>query len=47
MTEPLTVICTECGVVLEIKDVQAIILALHLQNECEVSGLFSHSHREG
>jgi hypothetical protein len=40
--EPVTVLCTECGSIVTVKDVQALILALHLQNDCDISNLLVH-----
>jgi hypothetical protein len=34
--------CVECGELIEVQDVAAVLLALHLANECTISGLFSH-----
>ena len=31
-----TVLCPECGELIEVKDVRAIIMTLHLQNNCPV-----------
>ena len=38
----VTVLCHECGELLEVKDPRALILTLHLRNECTISGLFNH-----
>ena len=40
--EPLTVLCGECGTLVEVHDVAALILALHLQNDCDISNLLVH-----
>ena len=40
--EGTTVLCHECGELLEVKDPRALILTLHLRNECSISGLFNH-----
>lgn len=34
-TDAVTVICAECGEVIEVKNVVALVLSLHLQNACE------------
>lgn len=34
--------CPQCGNVVEVPDPTALILALHQQNECDVSGLLVH-----
>lgn len=33
-TEPITVLCPECGELIEVKDAAALIRTLHLQNAC-------------
>lgn len=40
--EPVTILCPECGELREIHDVQAVLLALHLTNECDVATLLTH-----
>jgi hypothetical protein len=40
--EPVTVLCPECGELTEVKDVRALILALHLSNDCTLSPLLVH-----
>ena len=40
------IVCPQCGEPIEVPDVAALILALHQQNECTVSGLLVH-HDEG
>ena len=35
-------ICTECGTILEVKDVQALLLSLHQANDCDISALIVH-----
>jgi hypothetical protein len=43
VTDPTTVMCPECGELVEIKDVQTLVLTLHQANECdEVSSLIVH-----
>jgi hypothetical protein len=37
--QPITVMCPECRELIEVKDPEGLIRALHLQNECAVSGL--------
>lgn len=34
-THTLTVLCEECGEVIELKNVEAYVLAQHLLNACE------------
>ena len=39
--EAVNVMCPECGALIEVHDVRAVLLAMHLTNECsELSGLF-------
>lgn len=38
-TEPVTVLCPECGELIEIKDVAALIKTLHQMNICTVRHL--------
>lgn len=39
---PLTILCEECGEIVEVKVPAEVVRALHLTNECPaVSGLFS------
>jgi hypothetical protein len=40
--EPITILCPECGELREVHDVQAVLLALHMTNECDVSTLITH-----
>ena len=42
----VTVLCHECGTLLEVHDVAALVLTLHLRNDCDISGLFSHGSGE-
>lgn len=42
---PVTILCPECGEMVEVHDIHAVLLALHLQNECTLSSLF-HAHRD-
>lgn len=35
----VTILCVECGELIEVKDPAALIHALHLLNECSVSSL--------
>lgn len=37
----VTTVCVECGDLIEVKDVRALILSLHLHNECVLSPLLS------
>jgi Fe2+ or Zn2+ uptake regulation protein len=37
----VVVMCSECGELIEVKDVAAMILALHLQNDCAASSLLT------
>lgn len=37
----LTVICPECGEVIEVKDPGALVRALHLVNECSLRSLLA------
>lgn len=39
--EPLTVICPECGDVIEVKDPGALVRALHLLNACTLRALLT------
>jgi hypothetical protein len=32
--QPVTVLCSECGTLIEVKDPQALVRTLHLMNEC-------------
>jgi hypothetical protein len=41
MNEGVTVLCPECGEVVEVKDPAALIRALHLMNACTVRALLS------
>ena len=43
--EPITVLCPQCGEMVEVKDPQALIMALHLANDCELASLFGHASR--
>lgn len=36
-------LCPECQEIIEIADVEGLVRALHLQNECVVSNLFHHN----
>jgi hypothetical protein len=38
---PVTVLCPECGSLIEVQDVANLIRALHLKNECSISGLLA------
>lgn len=40
-SDPLTVLCPECGELMEVKDPAALIQALHLANACELRVLFN------
>jgi hypothetical protein len=40
--EATTIMCPECGEIREVHDVQAVLLALHMTNECDVSTLITH-----
>ena len=40
-TEPVTALCPECGEVIEIHDIRAFLLALHMANECVVRTLLA------
>lgn len=42
----ITILCPECGQLIEVKDVRAVLLTLHLRNDCDISGLFSHGSGE-
>lgn len=44
--EATSILCPECGTIVEIHDVRALILTLHLRNDCDISGLFSHGSGE-
>jgi hypothetical protein len=37
--DALTVLCPECGEVIEVKDPAALVRALHLLNECSLRTL--------
>jgi hypothetical protein len=37
----ITVLCTECGDLIELRDAAALIHALHLVNECSVRTLIT------
>lgn len=37
----LTVLCPECGQLIEVHDPEALIRTLHLVNECSVRGLLA------
>jgi hypothetical protein len=39
--EPVTVMCPECGELVEVRDVPGLIRALHLTNECEIRTLLT------
>ena len=49
MTEPeaeitrhelgVTILCTECGELIEVRDVAALVRTLHLENVCEAMAL--------
>jgi predicted RNA-binding Zn-ribbon protein involved in translation (DUF1610 family) len=38
----VTVACPQCGELVEVKDPTALILGLHMHNDCNVSGLLVH-----
>jgi predicted RNA-binding Zn-ribbon protein involved in translation (DUF1610 family) len=38
----VTVACPQCGELVEVKDATALILGLHMHNDCNVSGLLVH-----
>ena len=40
--EPVTVLCPECQTLVEVKNIYAVLLALHMQNDCDVSNLLAH-----
>lgn len=40
--EPVTILCSECGVLVEIHDPAAVLLAMHLANDCDISNLIVH-----
>lgn len=43
----ITIICPECGDLLEVHDPRSLILTLHQRNECpQTSGLFGHGSGE-
>jgi hypothetical protein len=37
--QTITVLCVECGEVIEVKNVEALLLALHLTNACPSVGV--------
>jgi hypothetical protein len=41
-TESITIMCPECGAMREIHDVQAVLLAAHMANECDIATLIVH-----
>ena len=45
--DPVQVACPQCGYLIEVPDPTALVLALHQQNECTVSGLLIHHHGDG
>ena len=46
-TEGTTVLCPECGELMEIRDPRALILTLHLRNECtQTASLFGQGSGE-
>lgn len=41
-SEPTTVMCPECQTLIEVKDIRAVLLAMHLSNDCTLSNLLVH-----
>ncbi len=44
--DSVTALCPECGDVVEIHDIRALLLALHMVNECSVRTLLSGAGHE-
>ena len=42
MAEPVLIVCPQCGAQVEVKDPASLVLALHMNSECDVSGLLVH-----